>query len=398
MTDYKVRCLRKSELEEMIALTSTAYNADLETFRRIYQHDPFYDFRLTRVADLDRKLIAYLRAAPRTIWIGSSKLKMGGIAEVCTLQPYRRMGIATHLLKDMIHLMIRKGFPVSMLYGRDTFYRIVGYERAMIVHWLRTPTKILPGYVEAENVREFEPGDLRAVMSAYDRTYARRSCTMVRNELHWKVRILGRSKVTVYDEDGVHGYLAYNLREEKADDASRRILYIEEAGYDGPRALRGLIGNLGRFQDCESVVYGGPPHDGLLSALSLPGSSLSVGWSGMFRVNDVASTLESLRDGLTGFQGRLALKVRDDIVEGNNGTFGIDGSGGEVAVERGGTGRKCEWLGVDIRELSQIIPGTLPVGQLASLGKLEFSSTRALDLAGRLFPPRCPLQPSLDHF
>jgi len=37
MIDYKVRCLRKSELEDMIALTSTAYNADPETFRRIYE-------------------------------------------------------------------------------------------------------------------------------------------------------------------------------------------------------------------------------------------------------------------------------------------------------------------------------------------------------------------------
>lgn len=398
MADYKVRCLRRSELEDMIVLTSTAYNADLETFRRIYQHDPFYDFRLTRVADLDGKLIAYLRAAPRTIWIGSSRLKMGGIAEVCTLQPYRRMGIATHLLKDMIHLMIRKGIPVSMLYGRDTFYRNVGYERAMIIHWVRTPTKILPAYSEAEYVREFEPSDLPTVMSAYDLTYGRRSCTMTRNELHWKVRILGRSKVRIYDKDGVHGYLAYNLREEKIDDGIRRILFVEEAGCDCPQALRGLIGDLGRFQDYEFVVYGGPPHDALLSALSFPGSSLSVGWSGMFRVNDVMQTLESLQHGLTGFRGRLALKVRDDIVEENNDIFTIAGSGGEATVERGKTVERCERIEVDVRELSQMIPGALPIGHLASLGKVGFSSSKALDLAKGLFPDRCPLQPSLDHF
>ena len=398
MTNYKVRCLRRDELEDMITLTSTAYNADAQTFRRIYEHDPFYDFGLTLVADMDGKLVSYLRAAPRTIWIGSSQLRMGGIAEVCTLQPYRRMGIATHLLKDMIHLMIRKGFPVSMLYGRDTFYRTVGYERAMVVHWLRVPTKILPGYAESGNVREFEPGDLPAVMSAYDLTYGHRSCTMLRNELHWKVRILGRARVRVYDKGGVHGYLAYNLREEKTDDGTRRILSVEEAGFDGPQAIRGLIGDLGHFQDCEFVAYGGPPQDELLSALSIPGSSVSVGLSGMFRVNDVMSTLKSLRGEFRRFRGTLALKVRDDVIEGNNDTFTIARSGGKVGVERGQPDRKCEWLEVDIRELSQMVPGTLPLHHLASLGKLRFSSTKALDRAQRLFPDRSPLQPSLDHF
>ncbi len=67
-------------------------------------------------------------------------------------------------------------------------------------------------------------------------------------------------------------------------------------------------------------------------------------------------------------------------------------------MERGETAKRCERLEVDVRELSQMIPGALPVGHLASLGKVRFSSSKALDLAKGLFPDRCPLQPSLDHF
>jgi len=398
MIDYKVRCLRKSELEDMIALTSTAYNADPETFRRIYESDPFYDFHLTRVADLDGKLIAYLRAAPRTIWIGGSKLRMGGIAEVCTLQPYRRMGIATRLLRDMICLMIRKKFPVSMLYGRDTFYRRVGYERAMVVHWVRAPRQVLPGYAERQNMRDFEMADLPAVMKAYDLTYGRRSCAMTRNEVHWKVRILGRSRVRVYDRAGIKGYYAYNARDEKVNGGTRKVLFVEEAGFRGPEAIRGIIGDLGRFEDCEIIAYGGPPGDKILGGLSVPGSSVSVGFSGMFRVNDVMATLESLRNEFAGFRGKLALRVRDDVIPGNSGAFTIDGSGSETAISRGEPADGCQWLDVDIRELSQLVPGTLSVAHLASIGKIAFSSGKALSLAERLFPARCPFQPSLDHF
>ena len=93
--NYLIRSLREDELEDMLELTSRSYRSDVETFRRIYENDPFYSFDLTRVAELDGSLVSYMRAAPRTIWIGTAKVKMGGIAEVCTHPDYRKRGIAS---------------------------------------------------------------------------------------------------------------------------------------------------------------------------------------------------------------------------------------------------------------------------------------------------------------
>ncbi len=398
MTAYKVRSLRKDELEGMLTLTSRAYNAPVEVFRRIYQNDPFYDFSLTRVAEKDGRLISYLRAAPRTIWMGPSTLRMGGIAEVCTLQEYRGMGIATQLLKDMIRLLVRKGYPVSMLYGRDTFYRRVGYERCSIVSWLRVPPGCLPRSRGSCKVRDYSEDDLEEVMACYDRTYRGRSCAMLRDPIHWRVRILGRSTVRVYDSGGVKGYLCSNIREEKVEEGARRVLVVEEAGFRSFSALVGLVGDLANSQQCEMVAYVGHRGDRVLSALAVPGASLSVGWSGMFRVNDVLATLDSLKGYFSRVRAKLALRIRDDVVEANSDTFIIEGDGEEATVTRGKPVPGCESLDLDIRELSQMVPGSLPVAELASQGRVGCSSRSALKLADKLFPYRGPFQPSLDHF
>jgi predicted acetyltransferase len=396
MPDYNVRSIREDELEDMLELTSTAYNSSKETFRRIYEDDPFYDFELTRVADLGGRLIGYLRAAPRTIWIGSSQVKMGGIAEVCTHREFRRKGVASHLLESMVDLMSRKGYPLSMLYGRQEFYGRLGWERCGIVQVVRVPRDQVPPYKEAGSVRDFEEGDLQGVMESYDASYRGRSCAMVRDELHWTGRILRRAKVSVYDDDGIKGYMAHSLREERVKDGRRRVLHVQEAGGLGSRAIRGLVGGLSSMEGYDSVAYGGVAGDQMLSALSIPGGAVTFHWDGMFRVNDVMQALKGIADGFCGFRGRLCLRTRDDLVEANTDAFTIEGSGEGVTVERGEKG--SDWLEVDIRDLSQLVPGTYSAAQMASLGKIQYSSPKAIDLADQLFPQRKPMQPSLDHF
>jgi len=396
LIDYSIRSLRRDELEDMLVLTSTAFNSTTDAFRRIYEHDPFYDFKLTRVAEHDGRLISYLRAAPRTIWIGRSMVRMGGIAEVCTLPEYRRRGIASELLKDMVRLMSRRGFPVSMLYGRDTFYRRVGWERSSIVRWVRVPPKLLPSYEGAEDVRDFREEDLPDVMYLYDSAYAHRSCAMLRNELHWRGRVLKRTHITVYAPDRVRGYFASTTREEKTETGTRNVLLIQEAGFEDPGGLRALIADMASTHRCDLIVYEGVAGDPLLSALSVPGASITIGWSGMFRVNDVGATLDALKGNFLGFEGTLRLTVYDDVIPENTGSYLIEGSGREVTVEKGEKGG--EGLDLDIRELSQMVPGTLSVWDLASQGKIGYTSKGALELADGLFPARYPLQPSIDHF
>ncbi len=397
MIDYTVRSLREDELEDMLVLTSTAYNSSVDIFRGIYEHDPFYSFDLTRVAEHEGRLIAYLRAAPRTIWVGPATLKMGGIAEVCTLQEYRRMGIATHLLKDIIRLMMSKGYQVSMLYGRSTFYGRVGWEKSSIVQGVRIYRVLIPSYKEANRVRPFRSADLPRVMSLYRSTYRGRSCAMVRDKRHWRGRILRLANLLVYDDGRVRGYMACVSREEKANDGRRRVLSVQEAGCECMEATRGLVGSLAGFEDCEIISHRGVEGDTFLTSLSLPGASISVGWDGMFRVNDAMGTLKGLTNAFRGFDGKLALKVKDDVIEENEDTFIVDSSGGEeVTISRGVAGRN--WVELDIRELSQLVPGTFSAMQLASMGKLKYSTRKALALAEDLFPRRLPFQPPLDHF
>jgi len=389
-----VRSLRKDELEDMLNLTSTAFNSDIDSFRQMYERQPLYDFELTRVAVLDGELIAYLRAAPRIICIGGARVRMGGLAEVCTLKAYRNRGIATHLLREMIDLLNERGFPVSMLYGNAGFYGRVGWERCLIVHRLEVDRRLLPSYEGHGSVRDYRDSDLDEIMRLYRSTYEGRSCQTVRPREYWRGRTLKQGVFRVYDPGEVRGYLIYRIR--KSDEGSR-ILSIEEIAYQGHDALRALVGNISSRQDIEKVRYASPPDDHVLSLLSRPGSRIEVSWDGMFRVNDVISTLKSLKDNFRGFAGRLALKLHDETVEGNTDTFVINGLEGDIEIYRDAS-ENGELLEMDIRALSQLVPGTLAVSDLASTGAIEFSSSNALELGERLFPRRNPFQNPLDHF
>jgi len=389
---YTIRSLREDELEDMLELTSLSYNSSVEAFRGIYEKDPFYSFELTRVAEYKGSLISYMRAAPRTIWIGSSRVKMGGIAEVCTHPRYRKMGIATRLLRDIILLMKDSGYPVSMLYGNPAFYGKIGWERCSIVHELRVSRASLPP-PSGDRLREYEDRDLPGVMSLYDGTYSGRSCAMVRNSLHWTGRVLRRTKVKVLD-DG-KAYAGVELRYRNEGEYSRKVLYVQEAGYVDQDAAHGLVSALADLGEFDLLEYHGVPGDAMLSALSIPGASINIGWGGMFRVNDAWATLNSLPEPVQA-GGSLVLRVRDGVVGQNNGQFTLHSRGDGMEVERGGGAR--EWIELDIGALSQLVPGLFTPSQLALRGRIGYSSARALEIGDGIFPRRHPFQPTIDHF
>jgi len=389
---YTIRSLGEDELEDMLELTSLSYNSSVEAFRGIYEKDPFYSFELTRVAEHKGSLISYMRAAPRTIWIGSGRMRMGGIAEVCTHPRYRKMGIASRLLRDIILLMKDRGYPVSMLYGNPAFYGKIGWERCSIVHELRVNRTSLPRS-SGPGLREFEDGDLPGVMSLYDGTYSRRSCAMVRNKCHWTGRVLRRTRVKVLD-DG-KAYAGVDLRDRKDGEYRRRVLYVQEAGYADQDAAHGLVSGLADFEEYDLLEYHGVPGDAMLSALSIPGASVNIGWGGMFRVNDVWATLNALSDTVKG-GGSLVLRVRDEVVGENNGEFTLHSREDGLMAERGAGSR--EWIELDIGALSQLVPGLYTPSQLARMGRIVCSSGEALRIGDRIFPQRHPFQPTIDHF
>jgi predicted acetyltransferase len=392
--NYAIRSLREDELEDMLELTSLSYRSGVDTFRRIYEHDPFYNFHLTRVAELDGSLVSYMRAAPRTIWIGPAELQMGGIAEVCTHPDYRKRGIASRLLEDIVVLMKDGGYPVSMLYGNPAFYGKIGWERCSIVHEMQIVRTHLPSSRGVE-LRDLEEANLPEVMSLYDHTYSGRSCAMTRNRLHWTGRILRRGRIKVLYDGGVRAYAAIDEQEREQNGYRRRILRVLEAGYENSIALRDLICGLAGLGEYDVLGYHGVPGDAMLSALSLPGASITIGWGGMFRVNDVFSTLQALSREFSG-PGNLVIKVDDHVVDENNGSFTLISSDGGGTVEKGEDA--TEWIELDIRALSQLIPGTYSASQLAFGGRMRYSSSKALEIGDRMFPQRFPFQPTIDHF
>jgi predicted acetyltransferase len=285
-----------------------------------------------------------------------------------------------------------RGYPVSMLYGNPAFYGKIGWERCSIVHEMQVSRTYLPSS-SGIGLRDLEQADLPGVMSLYNRTFSGRSCAMTRNRLHWKDRILRRSRIMVLD-DG-RAYAGVDEREYEQNGYKRRVLRVLEAGYEDPVALKDLLCGLAGLGEYDVLAYHGVPGDAMLSALSLPGATITIGWGGMFRVNDVFSVLQNLSREFSG-PGQLVLKVKDRVVDENNGSFTLTSSddGGNVVSGE----EAAEWIELDIRALSQLVPGTYSASQLALRGNLKYSSPKALETGDRMFPQRFPYQPTIDHF
>jgi len=226
----------------------------------------------------------------------------------------------------------------------------------------------------------------------------------VRSDLYWKKVTVPRAKrFSVYKEDEPEGYLIGEMRQERDE---KRTFEIKELFASTDRARRGLVGyltNLGeevgeihaRFIPSDLI----PNH--LLPSLAHridgyePRGQVKVVPSFMFRVVDVAGCLKTSYKLWCELDKEISLIIHDDVDEGNEGIFTIGVEGDEVVKERHKGGL---WLEADIRVFSQIYCGYVNPTEAYSLGRIEVSSEKALNLADKIFPSATPYICWLDSF
>src|SRR5438128_953957 len=101
----EIRAPRDEELDDMLALMCEAFRLPFASARGPFYQDPFFNIENKRVLVEDNIVASCLTIVPRTIWIGSAKVNVAGIADLSTLQSHRGRGLATQLLQDTIQTM-----------------------------------------------------------------------------------------------------------------------------------------------------------------------------------------------------------------------------------------------------------------------------------------------------
>jgi len=360
-------------------------------------------WRLSRVLWApDGAPIAQIRVCDRTMRLGATKVRVGGIGDVATHPFYRRQGLMRHLFGHVLPFMRDEGYDISMLWGIPNFYDKFGYVVGLRAPAVEVSRAQLEGLRPPLRGRKAKRGDIPALLRLHEADAATRDGAMDRCGDRWARRAVRWGSCRVVEDDGGKPR-AYYLWQ--TDD---RAMVLNEVSL-GTGPTRELVvsvlcdlARLARRHERPSVrlqvafehplarfcvadgceVHDHIPHrgGGMVRIINLEGlcEKLAPEWERLL----AASTLADWR-------GRLRLKT--DI-----GSLDLAISRGKVSPQRP-EGRPDATLSASQDKLCRLVVGFHPPEAAAMLDEIR-ADRQALALANVLFPPRSVTVSPWDHF
>jgi len=416
----QIRGATQEDLEEIVRLNAevfSEYQQRRKYFELAISYDPYYRPEFNRIAIVDGKIVSNVRIVHRRMRIGSSLVLMGGIADVSTLVPYRRRGLATALLKDALNYMREHGYVVSLLFtGIAPFYRRLGWE--IVLHNISISgdvlslAKRLEDFIGSRNIpkyeiRRFEENDLKSVARVYDEDNRSRTCTIERTLEYWRLRLKGSFELgfespegflVALKDDSVVAYIRSKLNENTCSILEACSL----RGFEGAyvyllrRLLKLCIER--RISSVRALLPEDHPMTWLLIEL---GAYLSKSRSGaMLKVVDLVSLFRALADELLARTKKSGLvsQKKTLAIETDIGVCSLRISESEIEVLEEKASSPDGVLKVDQRVLAQLITGFRDVRTAVGYGDAIVHPYEAIKLFDALFPPGNPYFWRFDSF
>ncbi len=406
--ELEIRCLKQEEYNDMRRMVAISFGVRRPKPQSAPQDHDYqqqtHNYEHTHVCVLDNQIISYLQMIPKKIWIGGRCHEFGGVGGVCTLPEHRKKGYAGRMMQEIINYMFRSGYYLSGLYAvQPAYYRKFGY--ALLANDLsqcRIGPDNLPAYEEKRWVRNASGDDLVGISKVYEACNQGGSCWVERDAHAWTEIMRRIDRACVFDRGGISAYLLMRSGEEKkeADGVPVRKTVIREAASLSLAATRGLLGFLsGLSGDSESLDYTCGLNDAFGKEIVSYGGKMTIGNTDfMFRLTDVATAMEKaeINAGLGEEEFSIVLSS-DPVVKANEGKYLVRTGRGRLVVERTqhATGEPVK---VDIEALSEMYCGYRDAARLRSLGRLECSSDRLMEILTVAFPRRFPFMWVMDGF
>jgi predicted N-acetyltransferase YhbS len=183
------RAARRRELPATYDLLERCFpEAPRSLFVQQTEHDATFRLRHGRVAEVDGRVVAYVRIFSRTMLVRGVPVAAGGIGSVATHPDARRGGMASALLRDAIDVMRRDGMAVSFLFtGNPGFYERLGY-RVVLQPWVEADgaeAAALP-LPSLYTVRSLADRDLTRLLAIYRSATAGATGSIVRTRRSWR--------------------------------------------------------------------------------------------------------------------------------------------------------------------------------------------------------------------
>ncbi len=303
----QIRTLRVEEFEDFMRYLERAFGHSVDFFRRfgphIYKPTPEV-CAWGYVVEENGKIVSHVGIYPLEVVTAGVSLKLGGIGGVSTAVEARGKGYMTRLLYHAIDEMRAQDYPASWLGGDRQRYNTFGWEIAAPAYRLIFSDRALERLnVAPAVVEEVRPWEAAAHIA---RLMSLPACHACRPDLETQ---LHRSDLRVWvTEDG------YAIAEGQNRDHVRLIELASASGKE-LEMIRALIAwNQGEDARWELPIW----DEERLARVVAGAEGWKIGYTGMYRVNDLLAVLRAARPfleqraaGLRDFAVTLGIREHD---------------------------------------------------------------------------------------
>lgn len=344
-----------------------------------------------RILRLPTGPVGCLMRIPMGQYFGGRAVPMLGIAGVGVAPEARGQGLALELMQSAIREANAEGIALSCLYAStQALYRQVGYEQAGHRFFYRLPLATIDVRDRKGGLVPLSLADHPAIEDCY-RAFAREhNGALERGRYVWsRVRELRGETFHGFGvprgSGGLDGYIFITQR--RSPTTFRQEIGISDIAFRTAAAGRRILGFLADFGTIgdEALFFGGPHHL-LLTLMGQQRFKIEFRDYWMVRVTDVKSALEK-RGYPAGITGELVLRITDDLVSENTGTWVVRIRDGSATAERSASGQPG--LALDAGALAAMYSGFLSPGQLRLIGRAE-GDERSAALAAAAFAGPTP--------
>jgi len=365
------RVIHEYEAREFINIVATAfyYNpepelSDLEAGRLRYD---YIRAAFTESGEMAAAMMLY----PFDAFLDGHVVGMGGIGNVACLPQFRRQGLIRGLFGDAFSHMRSEGYALSYLYPfSHPYYRKFNYELCCSFTKITADPEDLVAFCQPGHTERFQTGDEGTdpedIINIYNQFASRNNLMLDRDGWWWELKLekdplKARQHIYIWYDEEHHpkAYVIYNY-DLKEHTATLNVTDIAWTDYKGMYSILGFLGKLGG--NVESITMSVPsemvyeyfwrePYN--VTASRQPG--------GMCRIIDAGQVLEVIEKPEKA--GSVVLKLHDEMIAENNGTFEIAWGRDGTNVTR--TSAECD-LECSIEALAQMATGYVPFKFAAS--------------------------------
>ena len=418
--EMEISAVRPDELESLLALICEVFGLPYEPAREIFYGDPYLNLENKRVLRVGGRIVSCLSIADREVWLGSKKVRVGGIAGVATRPEERGKGYASLLISDTLDFLKAQGYALSALIPYSShFYRRLGYEICGNACRYITSPSFLPSSREIQNVRPARSNDASALERCYDTWSWRNSFFGIRDEQRWQYLLKNVQQCHIYIQEGngIAGYLLTDIRQNPPafeGEVSMPTLRVLEFAAQTKKARQGLTAYLAAQTAFGMVEFSLPAP--LLSELQLDSlmgtgigeeilANIEIVPMLMARILNFCPLIEAhlptreTNDIYSRWEGRLRLEICDSAQTSPPESWTL------LREPKGNTVRPSlpsehdlPCLFGDLRVWAQVVTGFKSADDAIAQGSLFASNETASNRGSVLFKRSHPFLPTPDHF